>query len=66
MENNAELVTIYVMGKKHRVLGDLTIMKAMEYAGHQFTRGAGCRGVHTKFTTRFSLIISIFLHLIGV
>jgi len=44
MENNAELVTIYVMGKKHMVPGDLTIMKAMEYAGHQFTRGAGCRG----------------------
>jgi len=44
MENNAELVTIYVMGKKHKVPGDLTIMKAMEYAGHQFTRGAGCRG----------------------
>jgi ferredoxin len=44
MENNAELITIYVMGKKHEVPGDLTIMKAMEYAGHQFTRGAGCRG----------------------
>ena len=44
MENNAEIVTIYVMGKKHKVPGDLTIMKAMEYAGHQFTRGAGCRG----------------------
>ena len=44
MENNAELITIYVMGKKHEVPGDLTIMKAMEHAGHQFTRGAGCRG----------------------
>jgi Fe-S oxidoreductase len=44
MESNAEYVTIYVMGKKHEVPGDLTIMKAMEYAGHQFTRGAGCRG----------------------
>lgn len=32
------------MGKKHEVPADLTIMKAMEYAGHQFTRGAGCRG----------------------
>ena len=38
------MVTIYVMGKKHRVPEDLTIMKAMEYAGHQFRRGAGCRG----------------------
>ena len=45
MENNeSNLVTIYVMGKKHRVPADLTIMKAMEYAGHQFRRGAGCRG----------------------
>jgi len=39
-----EMVTIYVMGKKHRVPAGLTIMKAMEYAGHQFRRGAGCRG----------------------
>jgi Fe-S-cluster-containing hydrogenase component 2 len=39
-----EMVTIFVMGKKRRVPYDLTIMKAMEYAGHQFTRGAGCRG----------------------
>jgi len=44
MENSSEMVTIYVMGKKHRVPADLTIMKAMEYAGHQFKRGAGCRG----------------------
>jgi heterodisulfide reductase subunit C len=38
------MVTIYVMGKKHSVPSDLTIMKAMEYAGHQFRRGSGCRG----------------------
>lgn len=45
MENgNQEMVTIYVMGKKHKVPADLTIMKAMEYAGHQFRRGSGCRG----------------------
>ena len=42
--DEAEIVTIYVMGKKHRVPAGLTIMKAMEYAGHQFRRGAGCRG----------------------
>ncbi|MGQ9680369.1 MAG: 4Fe-4S dicluster domain-containing protein [Candidatus Bathyarchaeia archaeon] len=41
---NEKLVTIYVMGKKHRVPANLTIMKAMEYGGHQFRRGAGCRG----------------------
>ncbi|MFP3952190.1 MAG: 4Fe-4S dicluster domain-containing protein [Candidatus Bathyarchaeia archaeon] len=44
MEKEQEMVTIYVMGKKHRVPADLTVMKAMEYAGHQFKRGAGCRG----------------------
>ncbi len=44
METEADMITIYVMGKKHRVPADLTIMKAMEYAGHQFKRGAGCRG----------------------
>ena len=43
-ENSKKMVTIYVMGKKHAVPADLTIMKAMEYAGHQFKRGAGCRG----------------------
>jgi len=42
--NESNMVTIYVMGKKHMVPEDLTIMKAMEYAGHQFRRGAGCRG----------------------
>jgi len=40
----SDYVTIYVLGKKHKVPKDLTIMKAMEYAGHQFRRGAGCRG----------------------
>ncbi len=45
MENNeSKMVTIHVMGKSHEVPGDLTIMKAMEYAGHQFRRGSGCRG----------------------
>lgn len=43
-KNESEMITIYVMGKKHPVPADLTIMKAMEYAGHQFKRGAGCRG----------------------
>jgi len=43
-DQNSEIVTIYVMGKKHEVPADLTIMKAMEYSGHQFRRGSGCRG----------------------
>lgn len=44
MSEEEKTVTIYMMGKKHRVPANLTIMKAMEYAGHQFRRGAGCRG----------------------
>ena len=37
-------VRIYVMGKKYEVPEGLTIMKAMEYIGYKFIRGAGCRG----------------------
>jgi succinate dehydrogenase/fumarate reductase-like Fe-S protein len=32
------------MGKRYEVPETLTIMKAMEYAGFKFLRGAGCRG----------------------
>jgi len=32
------------MGKRYEVPETLTIMKAMEYAGFRFLRGAGCRG----------------------
>jgi hypothetical protein len=39
-----EMVTIYVMGKPYEVPENLTIMKAMEYAGYRFVRGCGCRG----------------------
>jgi heterodisulfide reductase subunit C len=44
METENNMITIYVMGKKYKVPEDLTITKAMEYAGHQFRRGSGCRG----------------------
>ncbi|RLI36866.1 4Fe-4S ferredoxin, partial [Candidatus Bathyarchaeota archaeon] len=37
-------VKIYVMGKEYDVPSNLTIMKAMEYIGYRFVRGAGCRG----------------------
>jgi len=40
----AKLIPIHVMGRRYMVPEDLTIMKAMEYAGYQFTRGCGCRG----------------------
>ena len=43
-EGLGETVRIYIMGKEYRVPAGLTIMKAMEYAGYRFIRGAGCRG----------------------
>ena len=36
-------VTVYVMGKAYEVPATATIMGAIEYAGHQIIRGAGCR-----------------------
>lgn len=39
-----KLVPIFIMGKKYDVPESLTIMKAMEYAGYKYVRGAGCRG----------------------
>lgn len=37
------LVAIYIMGKRYEVPSNLTIMKAMEYAGYKLVRGCGCR-----------------------
>lgn len=39
----SEMVSVYLMGKKYEVPGDLTIMTAMEYAGYELVRGCGCR-----------------------
>ena len=39
----AEMVNVYLFGKKYEVPSDLTIMEAMEYAGYQLVRGCGCR-----------------------
>ncbi len=38
-----KMVRIYIMGKEYKVPAGLTIMKAMEYAGYRYIRGAGCR-----------------------
>jgi len=38
-----KMVTVYIMGKAHQVPADATIMGAIEYAGYQIKRGAGCR-----------------------
>ena len=37
------MVTVFIMGKAYRVPADATIMGAIEYAGYQIKRGAGCR-----------------------
>jgi formate hydrogenlyase subunit 6/NADH:ubiquinone oxidoreductase subunit I len=37
------MIKVYIMGKEHDIPEGLTIMKAMEYAGYRFIRGAGCR-----------------------
>ncbi len=44
LEVKANLIPVYIMGKRYDVPDSLTIMKAMEYAGYKYIRGAGCRG----------------------
>ena len=44
LPEGAKTILIYVMGKKYEVPETLTIMKAMEFVGFKFIRGAGCRG----------------------
>jgi succinate dehydrogenase/fumarate reductase-like Fe-S protein len=39
----AEMIPIYIMGKRYLVPDALTIMGALEYAGYKLVRGAGCR-----------------------
>jgi len=41
---SAELIPVYIMGKKHYVPETATILNAFEYAGYQVIRGCGCRG----------------------
>jgi len=40
----SEIIPVFIMGKRYDVPDSLTIMKAMEYAGYKYIRGAGCRG----------------------
>ncbi|MDY7034880.1 MAG: 4Fe-4S dicluster domain-containing protein [Thermodesulfobacteriota bacterium] len=44
LPEGASTIPIYIMGKRYEVPETLTIMKAMEFAGFKFIRGAGCRG----------------------
>jgi len=39
----ANMVNVFINGKRHIVPEHATIMRAIEYAGHQIIRGAGCR-----------------------
>lgn len=41
--NKIKMIRIYIMGKEYKIPEGLTIMKAMEYAGYRYVRGAGCR-----------------------
>jgi ferredoxin len=43
-EKEEKLIPIHVMGRRYLVPENLTIMKGLEYAGYQLTRGCGCRG----------------------
>ena len=39
----ANMLNVYLFGKKYEVPAELTVMNAMEYAGYQLKRGCGCR-----------------------
>ncbi len=42
-KESKDFKTVYIMGKMHKVPAKATIMGALEYAGYQIKRGAGCR-----------------------
>ena len=42
-ESKKDMVSVFIMGKAYKVPADATIMGAIEYAGYQIKRGAGCR-----------------------
>ena len=41
---DVKMVTVFISGARYEVPKHTTIMRAIEYAGHQIIRGAGCRG----------------------
>jgi len=43
MAKKENFVTVFIMGKGYQVPAEATIMGALEYAGYQIKRGAGCR-----------------------
>lgn len=42
-EQKATMVDIYIMGKRYKVPGGLTLQTALEYCGYNIVRGCGCR-----------------------
>jgi len=42
-EKEMKMVTVFIMGNSFKVPAEATIMGAIEYAGYQIKRGAGCR-----------------------
>lgn len=42
-ETGQKMVNVFIMGNSYKVPADATIMGAIEYAGYQIKRGAGCR-----------------------
>lgn len=43
-KHGEKLIPVQIMGRLYDVPENLTIMKAVEYAGYQYVRGCGCRG----------------------
>jgi ferredoxin len=44
LPEGTKMVPVYIMGKKYILPETLTIQKAIEFAGYQYTRACGCRG----------------------
>lgn len=44
LPKGAKMIPLTIMGKEYMIPETLTVMKAVEYAGYQYTRGCGCRG----------------------
>lgn len=44
LPEGAKMIPLVIMGKEYMIPETLTVMKAVEYAGYQYTRGCGCRG----------------------
>ena len=48
----SEMVNVFLFGKKYSVPSNLTIMRAMEYAGYQLVRGLRLPGTASAAPAR--------------